>query len=150
MAAFRSASRSFSGSLQICQKDTTMPRNSGTGVYSPPPNITAVSSAVIESADWNALVNDLTQVLNQILPANLGGTGAASLSGLLLSIGGMPLSGGTFIGGVTLSGDATGVLQPVTKQQFDTGLATKAATSHTHVAANITDLAAAEIGRAHV
>jgi hypothetical protein len=119
-----------------------MTRSTGTGVYSPPPNITAVSGATIESGDWNALVNDLTTTFNTVLPASLGGTGVSSLTNLLSTIGGMPIAGGTFTGSVTMSGDAVGVLQPVTKQQFDAGLATKAATSHTHVVANVTDFSA--------
>lgn len=120
-----------------------MPRNSGTGVYSPPPNITAVPGATVESADWNVLVQDLTAAFNTPWPVGLGGTGVSSLAGFLSTIGGLPLSGGTLTGPLTLSGDATGALQPVTKQQLDT----KAAATHTHTTAAITDFSTATDAR---
>jgi hypothetical protein len=124
-----------------------MPRNSGTGVYSPPSNITAVSGAFIESADWNALVQDITTVMNGAWPVGLGGTGVSSLVGFLATLGGLPLAGGTLTGPLNLSGDATASLQPVTKQQFDVGLAGKADVSHSQAASTITDFAAAADAR---
>lgn len=108
-----------------------MSRNSGTNVYSPPPNITAVSGAPIESADWNAFVQDVTSTFNAPWPVGLGGTGVTSSTGYLATLGGLPLSGGTLTGPITLSGDATASLQPVTKQQFDAGLSGKASTTVT-------------------
>jgi hypothetical protein len=106
-----------------------MPRNSGTGVYSPPTNITAVSGAPIESADWNAKIQDDTTLFNSPWPVGLGGTGVSSLAGFLATLGGLPLAGGTLTGPLTLSGDATAALQPVTKQQFDAALASSTATN---------------------
>ena len=44
----------------------------------------------------------------------------------------VPLAGGTMTGALTLSGDPTADLHAATKQYVDTGLAGKAATSHTH------------------
>lgn len=51
-----------------------MPRNSGTGVYTPPSGLTAVSGSTIESADWNNLISDITATLNAAWPEGLGGT----------------------------------------------------------------------------
>ena len=50
----------------------------------------------------------------------------------------VPLAGGTMTGALTLSGDPTADLHAATKQYVDTGLAGKAATSHTHAFADLT------------
>lgn len=112
-----------------------MPRNTGNGVYTPPPNITAVPTATIESGDWNAFVQDVATTFNQPVPS-------AFLPNIA-TLGGVAKAGDTMTGPLVLSGDATANLQPVTKQQFDAGLATKAATAHTHSASAVTDLSEA-------
>lgn len=119
-----------------------MPRNSGTGGYTLPANISAVPTAVIESDDWNRLIQDLAATFNQPVPVNLGGTGMTTLAGLLVAIGGLAKAGDTMTGALTLNGDATSALQPMTKQQTEAALALKAALSHTHTTSDITNFAA--------
>lgn len=63
-----------------------MPRSSG--VYSAPPGTTASASAVIESAKYNAFVNDLVSDANAPRPVIAGGTGATTEDGALTSLGG--------------------------------------------------------------
>lgn len=120
-----------------------MPRNSGTGVYAPPPGITAVPNTPIESADWNSLVADLVGALNAAWPIGLGGTGGSSGPSALSSLGALPLAGGTMTGALTLNGSATANLHAVTKLQMDTELAGKSALVHTHTSASITDFSTA-------
>lgn len=54
-----------------------MPRN-GSGVYSLPPGINAISGEVIESSDYNAGIEDIQQDLNTARPLVSGGTGATN------------------------------------------------------------------------
>lgn len=56
-----------------------MPRN-GSGVYSPPAGTLATTLTPIESAKYNAFVNDLTADANAARPISVGGTGATSVS----------------------------------------------------------------------
>jgi hypothetical protein len=56
-----------------------MPRN-GSGVYSPPAGTLATTLTPIESAKYNAFVNDLTTDANAARPVSAGGTGATSVS----------------------------------------------------------------------
>lgn len=56
-----------------------MPRN-GSGVYSPPAGTLATTLTPIESAKYNAFVNDLTSDANAARPISAGGTGATSVS----------------------------------------------------------------------
>lgn len=56
-----------------------MPRD-GSGVYSAPAGTTAVPNTPIESAKYNALVNDLVQDANTARPVTAGGTGQTSSS----------------------------------------------------------------------
>lgn len=58
-----------------------MPRN-GSGVYSPPAGTLATTLTPIESAKYNAFVNDLTADANAARPISAGGTGATSVSGV--------------------------------------------------------------------
>lgn len=57
-----------------------MPRNAGTGVYTPPSGLTAVPLALIESAKWNSFVADTSATFNSPWPEGLGGTGFTSWS----------------------------------------------------------------------
>lgn len=52
-----------------------MPRN-GSGVMSKPAGTTAVANTTIESAKFNAVVDDIIQDLNDARPVSAGGTGA--------------------------------------------------------------------------
>jgi hypothetical protein len=56
-----------------------MPRN-GSGVYSPPAGTLATTLTPIESAKYNAFVNDLTSDANAARPISVGGTGGTSVS----------------------------------------------------------------------
>lgn len=56
-----------------------MPRN-GSGVYSPPAGTLATTLTPIESAKYNAFVNDLTADANLARPISAGGTGGTSVS----------------------------------------------------------------------
>lgn len=56
-----------------------MPRN-GSGVYSKPPNTTAVPNTTIRSAMFNSVVDDLAQDANAPRPETAGGTGANNIS----------------------------------------------------------------------
>lgn len=124
-----------------------MPRDSGSGVYTPPANTSAIPGQPIESAKFNSLVSDIVAAFNSAWPVGLGGTGRSSLTTLLSDIGGVAKSGDTMSGTLTLSGNATGALHAVPKQQVDAGLATKADASHAHTASQITDFNAAVTAR---
>jgi hypothetical protein len=115
-----------------------MPRN-GSGVAERPPNTNAVSGQTIESADFEASMNDIYSILNTTVPN-------AYLPSLA-TLGGVAKSGDTMLGPLALSGDATANLHAVTKQQMDVALALKAATSHTHTASQVTDFSAAADAR---
>ncbi|ANL02706.1 hypothetical protein [Rhizobium phage RHEph18] len=56
-----------------------MPRN-GSGVYSPPAGTLATTLTPIESAKYNAFVNDLTADANAARPISVGGTGGTSVA----------------------------------------------------------------------
>lgn len=56
-----------------------MPRN-GSGVYSPPAGTLATTLTPIESAKYNAFVNDLTSDANAARPISAGGTGGTSIA----------------------------------------------------------------------
>lgn len=57
-----------------------MPRN-GSGVYSKPPNTTAVPNSTIESSKYNSVIDDLVTDANAARPVVAGGTGASTVSG---------------------------------------------------------------------
>lgn len=57
-----------------------MPRN-GSGVYSKPAGTTAVPNTTIESAKFNAVVDDLVQDANDPRPETAGGTGSGTKEG---------------------------------------------------------------------
>lgn len=63
-----------------------MPRN-GSGVYSPPAGTLATTLTPIESAKYNAFVNDLTADANAARPISVGGTGATSASTARTALG---------------------------------------------------------------
>lgn len=109
-----------------------MPRDSGTGVATPPSGTTLVANTDIQSAPLNSIHSDIYAIFNAPIPA-----------GLLPSLSFLPLAGGIMTGPVVLSADATASLNPVTLQQYTTGLAGKAAVSHTHTSADITNFNAA-------
>ena len=71
-------------------REAKIPRN-GSGIYSKPAGTTAVASTTIESAKYNSVIDDLVTDANTPRPVVAGGTGAASLAGLLAAIGGQPL-----------------------------------------------------------
>lgn len=56
-----------------------MPRN-GSGVMSKPAGTTAVPNTTIESAKYNATIDDIIQDLNNARPITSGGTGATSVA----------------------------------------------------------------------
>lgn len=62
-----------------------MPRSSG--VYAPPVGTLAAPGTVIQSAPYNALVNDLTSDANNARPVTAGGTGATTASGARTNLG---------------------------------------------------------------
>ena len=61
-----------------------MPRN-GSGVYSKPAGTTAVANTTIESAKYNATIDDLVTDANTARPITAGGTGATSIAGFKTS-----------------------------------------------------------------
>lgn len=63
-----------------------MPLN-GQGQYSPPVGTLAVPDTPIESAKYNAFVNDLQSCLNTPRSIEMGGTGATSAGGALANLG---------------------------------------------------------------
>lgn len=63
-----------------------MARN-GAGVYSPPAGTLATTQTPIESAKYNAFVNDLTADANTARPIVAGGTGATTASGARTNLG---------------------------------------------------------------
>lgn len=65
-----------------------MPR-SGDGVYSLPPNTTAVPGQTIESAPYNTVNNDIANDLNTARPITAGGTGATNAADALSNLGGV-------------------------------------------------------------
>lgn len=82
-----------------------MPRD-GSGVFSPPAGTTATSGTTIESAKYNAFVNDLVTDANTARPIVAGGTGATTAGAALSNLGGQPLDAGlTSIAGLTTAAD---------------------------------------------
>lgn len=63
-----------------------MPRN-GQGVYSKPAGTTAVPNTTIESAKFNAVVDDFVQDANAARPLTAGGTGAPDAPGARSNLG---------------------------------------------------------------
>jgi hypothetical protein len=63
-----------------------MPRD-GSGVYSAPAGTIVTSGTTIESAKYNAFVNDLVADANLAVPVLRGGTGASSASAALVNLG---------------------------------------------------------------
>lgn len=60
---------------------------SGGGIYTLPTNTLAVPDTTIESAKYNAFLNDLVSVMNTARPVSMGGTGATSAGGALTNLG---------------------------------------------------------------
>lgn len=82
-----------------------MPRD-GSGVFSPPAGTLATSGTAIESAKYNAFVNDLTADANAARPIVAGGTGATTAGAALTALGAQPLDAGlTSIAGLTTAAD---------------------------------------------
>jgi len=63
-----------------------MPRN-GSSVYSKPAGTTAVTGTTIDSADYNATVDDLVADANLPRPVVVGGTGASTAAGARTALG---------------------------------------------------------------
>ena len=78
----------------------------GSGIYSAPAGTTATSGTTIESAKYNAFVNDLVTDANTARPIVAGGTGATTAVDALAALGGQPLDAGlTSIAGLTTAAD---------------------------------------------
>lgn len=75
-------------------------------------------------------------------------TGSAWVDAYVSGSGFVLKTGDTMTGALTLSGNATANLHAVPKQQLDTGLATKANTSHTHTISDVTNLQTTLDGKA--
>lgn len=99
-----------------------MPRDSGTGIATPPSGTTAIPSQPISSAKNNQVVNDIYTIFNNPTPVSLGGTGQTSLTGFLANIGGVAKAGDAMTGPLTLSADPSTALQAATKQYADARL----------------------------
>lgn len=67
-----------------------MPRDS-TGQYTYPPGTKGRPNTTIESARFNAFVDDITQDLNTPRPINAGGTGASNAAAAMDNLGGVSL-----------------------------------------------------------
>lgn len=63
-----------------------MPRD-GSGVYSAPAGTTATAGTTIESAKYNAFINDLVTDANTARPVVAGGTGATTAAAALTNLG---------------------------------------------------------------
>ena len=59
----------------------------GSGIYSAPAGTTATAGTTIESAKYNAFVNDLVTDANTARPVVAGGTGATTAAGALANLG---------------------------------------------------------------
>ena len=82
-----------------------MPRD-GSGTFTAPAGTTATSGTTIESAKYNAFVNDLVTDGNTARPIVAGGTGATTAGAALAALGGQPLDAGlTSIAGLTTAAD---------------------------------------------
>lgn len=78
----------------------------GSGIYSAPAGTTATAGTTIESAKYNAFVNDLVTDANTARPIVAGGTGATTAGAALAALGGQPLDAGlTSIAGLTTAAD---------------------------------------------
>lgn len=66
-----------------------MPRD-GSNIYTAPAGTTATSGTTIESAKYNAFVNDLVTDANTARPIVAGGTGATTAGAALAALGGQP------------------------------------------------------------
>ena len=63
----------------------------GSGIYSAPAGTTATAGTTIESAKYNAFVNDLVTDANAARPIVAGGTGATTAGAALTALGAQPL-----------------------------------------------------------
>lgn len=82
-----------------------MPRD-GSGILSAPAGTTATAGTPIESAKYNAFVNDWVADGNTARPIVAGGTGATTAGAALAALGGQPLDAGlTSIAGLTTAAD---------------------------------------------
>lgn len=78
----------------------------GFGVYSAPAGTTATAGTPIESAKYNAFVNDLVSDANTARPIVAGGTGATTASAALSNLGGLAATTSlTAVGGLTPAAD---------------------------------------------
>jgi hypothetical protein len=90
-----------------------MPRN-GSNVYSKPAGTTAVSGATIESADFNAVIDDIATDLNTPRPVSSGGTGAANAADAQTNLGGTTVGKALFTAASAASGRSTLEIDSVT------------------------------------
>lgn len=82
-----------------------MPRD-GSGTFTAPAGTTATSGTTIESAKYNALVNDLVTDANTARPIVAGGTGATTAGAALTALGAQPADAElTAIAGLTSAAD---------------------------------------------
>ena len=78
-----------------------MPRD-GTGVYTYPAGTPGTPDTTIESAKYNAYINDAQNDANLARPIIAGGTGASTAADARTNLGAMPTGGGTLTGDITI------------------------------------------------
>lgn len=75
----------------------------GSGVYHVPAGTYGIPNTTIASTPYNANVDDVAQDLNTPRPIVAGGTGATNGPAALANLGGLPATGGTMTGDLTIN-----------------------------------------------
>lgn len=128
-----------------------MPRD-GSGIYSKPVGTTAVTSTTIESAKYNAAVDDFVTDANTPRPIVAGGTGASSVSAAQTALKIPPFDGvATVSGAWTISGAWTytgnALFNNSVTLGFGTTVGTRTTIAHNGTNAIITDASAGLIAK---